>query len=733
MRSPDPYQLQHRLGAGAMGEVWRAYDTRLCRCVAIKFLAQGLCKNASAQTRFRREVLAASALNHPHILTVFDCGEVDGRPFLVSELIEGSDLRAILEEAPIAAEQALEWTRQALAGLEAAHTAGILHRDIKPENILIRRDGYLKIVDFGLAKLLHEQDPQLTGSGVVGTLQYMAPEQLQGQELDGRADLFSLASVVYEMATGQPPFLGKTLLELMNAILTAEPVIPDIELAEWMSRALKKLPQQRFATAQEMRLALPQAGSRSLHPVPEVIREPSLLVIPFQASDLDQELADGVAQGLVSQLVQHKGLRVIALSSSQKFRGVEACEAGQQVNARWALEGQLRRSGQKVRLTVTLLDTVQGIQVWSQRLDAETKDLFELEDELTARCLQSLQQTDFLDAPQPRQHLTATVMDQYHRALHEMAQGRMSQAVAPLREVIRHRSNFAPALARLAQCLISQALSGPERTRNSIVEESRVHAETALKAEPNNPEALIAQSMWACSLLGKDFALGRRLLRQAAYAHPGHSEVISRLAHCNFTLGNSVAAEMLARRCVDLDPLRSFGYVWLCFSLHAQGRHLDAIETANRGLRMLPSNPAIWLTVLLNDLTQGRLEEARQFVEHLQKRSREIPPLAMVAETILDALEGRAVDVDSRPWEPDIRGAQETKLFTSRALACAGEVQKSLNLIRECVNEGFRNPGYLRHDSLLKNLHGHPEFLGLLAELEQACRRDSEFHEDFRA
>ncbi len=714
-----------------MGEVWKAYDSRLCRNVAIKFLAHGLCQDDSAKKRFRREVLAASALNHPHILTVFDCGEVDDRPYLVSELIEGSDLRVALKKAPIEAAQVLEWTRQALAGLEAAHAAGILHRDIKPENILIRTDGYLKIVDFGLAKLLHEQDPQLTGSGVVGTLQYMAPEQLQGQDLDGRADLFSLATVVYEMATGQPAFHGKTMPELISAILTEKPVIPDIELAGWLTRALEKVPGERFATAQEMRLALPQTGSPSNHPIPDVVREPSLVVIPFIASHLDQELADGVAQGLLSQLVQHKGLRVIALSSSQKFRGAAACEAGRQLNARWALEGQLRRSGQKVRLTVALLDTVSEIQIWSQRLDADTKDLFELEDELTARCLQSLQQTELLDVPKPRQHLTATVMDQYHRALFEMAQGRTSQAVAPLREVISHRPDFAPALARLSQCLVFQALSSPARTRESLVVEFRRAADAALKAEPNNPEALIAHSMWACSILGKDFALGRRLLRQAARAHPGHSEVISRLAHCNFTLGNSVAAEMLARRCIELDPLRPFGYVWLCLSLHAQGRHLDAIEIANRGLRTLPSNLAIWLTVLLNDLTQGRLEEARQFVDHLLKKSREIPPLALVAQNILDALEGKAVDLAVRPWEPDSRGAQDTKLFASRAFACAGELHESLSLIRECVADGFRNPGYLSNDKLLHNLHRHPEFLTLVAELRDACERDTEFAENF--
>ena len=256
---PAQYELQERLGSGVRGEVWKAWDSRLRRLVAIKFLANLRVADGSDMEQIRRELLAASALNHPHIVTVFDCGEQDGRPYLVSELVVGRDLRRRLKSGPIGLDDALEWLRQLLSGLEAAHEAGILHRDLKPENLVIGDDGRLKILDFGLATLtLESEESSLTGPQVVGTVNYIAPEQLRADPVDGRADIFSVAALGFELVTGQKAFRGGSVEKIVTSILIRHPEIPDSPLQAWLRRGLQKEPHDRFASAKEMRLALPQ-------------------------------------------------------------------------------------------------------------------------------------------------------------------------------------------------------------------------------------------------------------------------------------------------------------------------------------------------------------------------------------------------------------------------------------------------------------------------------------------
>src|SRR5499426_3508435 len=232
-----PYEILSPLGAGGMGEVWRARDTRLDREVAIKVLPASFAQDADRLRRFKQEALATSALNHPNILTVHDIGNYEGSPYLVSELLEGDELRAQLNDGPLPARQAVEYAQQIAAGLAAAHVKGIVHRDLKPENLFVTRDGRVKILDFGLAKLKPQLAPavdndaptqkMITDPGtVMGTVGYMSPEQVRGQETDHRSDIFSFGVILYEMLSGRRTFSGESAVEMMNAILKEEP--PDL-------------------------------------------------------------------------------------------------------------------------------------------------------------------------------------------------------------------------------------------------------------------------------------------------------------------------------------------------------------------------------------------------------------------------------------------------------------------------------------------------------------------------
>lgn len=269
------YEIISLVGVGGMGEVYRAKDTRLGREVALKILPAGFARDADRLRRFEQEARAVAALNHPNILAIHDIGQQDDTPFLVSELLEGENLRAILDRGALPQRKAIDYGVQTAQGLAAAHEKGIVHRDLKPENLFITKDGRVKILDFGLAKLApqktdapeaialtltHEQ----TQAGVVmGTAGYMAPEQVRGEAADPRTDIFAFGAVLFEMLSGQRAFRRDTAAETMTAVLKDDP--PELAMSEHavtpaldriMKRCLEKSPEQRFQSAKDLAFAL---------------------------------------------------------------------------------------------------------------------------------------------------------------------------------------------------------------------------------------------------------------------------------------------------------------------------------------------------------------------------------------------------------------------------------------------------------------------------------------------
>ena len=276
-KAVGPYQILNELGAGGMGIVYLAFDNELRRKVALKFLHSHLTDDPRRVQRFKQEARAASALNHPNILTIFEIGEIDGRQFIATELVEGETLHRLIKHRCISVGEALEIAIQAGSGLSAAHAAGIVHRDVKPENIMVRPDGYIKLVDFGVAKLVERRAPDEDGTTLVkteegtavGTVRYMSPEQVRAHDVDGRTDIWSFGIVLFEMLTGSFPFAGETAGDLLVSILESEPRSLSTEMAEApaeldriIRRALTKDQTKRYQSVDEMLLDLRQLKSR---------------------------------------------------------------------------------------------------------------------------------------------------------------------------------------------------------------------------------------------------------------------------------------------------------------------------------------------------------------------------------------------------------------------------------------------------------------------------------------
>ncbi len=420
-RTVSHYRILEKLGGGGMGVVYKAEDLRLGRHVSLKFLPEELSKDPLAVERFQREARAASSLNHPHICTIYDVDQFDGQNFIVMEFLEGQTLKHRISGRPLDLERVPEYGYQIADALEAAHAKAIIHRDIKPANIFVTDDGKLKLLDFGLAKLLPErkgvgrlaqrastfgattQDPHLTSDGVaLGTVAYMSPEQVRGEELDERTDLFSLGLVLYEMSTGLRAFTGNTSGLIFEAILNRAPTPParlnptiPIQLEQIISKALEKDRELRYRTASDMRAdlqrlkrdtdsarAMPYSSGQATrqklrrnwpHFVWAGVLGVLLLFFGLNVGGLRDRLFEGAAN-----------LAVMSRNTVFRYKGqsTDPQQVGRDLRVRAILTGRLIQTGDELLISVNLEDVKNSRQIWGEQYNRKISNLVSVQQEI---------------------------------------------------------------------------------------------------------------------------------------------------------------------------------------------------------------------------------------------------------------------------------------------------------------------------------------------------------------
>ena len=451
-----PYQIVSRIGSGGMGEVYLAEDSRLGRKVALKLLPECFTEDEERVRRFQQEARAASALNHPNVATVYAIGEADGAIYIAMEYVEGQTLGARVNGRPLDSAEIVETAAQVADALDEAHARGITHRDIKSENIMVNGRGHAKVLDFGLARIARADSDapasemastNQTSAGIVmGTVQYMSPEQAMGRQLDHRTDLFSLGVVMYEMATGRLPFTGATPSETIDKVAHSQPeaiarlnydVQPELERI--VRKCLEKDPDRRYQSARDLSIDLknlkrdtdssmagPSSNSerRALRRwaavglallavasgafgLNQLLRNrgeaarvgpaalKSIAVLPFKplsSDSRDESLELGMAETLIMRLSKLRQITVRPLSAVSKYANLQqdAIAAGRELNTQAVLDGSIQRLGDRVRVTVRLLDTKDGRLIWSEQFDEVAADIFKVQDSISEQVARDL-------------------------------------------------------------------------------------------------------------------------------------------------------------------------------------------------------------------------------------------------------------------------------------------------------------------------------------------------------
>ena len=694
------YKILEKLGEGGMGVVYKAQDTKLDRIVALKFLPHRLTPDDAEKGRFLQEARTASALNHPNVCTIFDIREDNDEQFIVMEFVEGETLKSRIKRKPLSVDEIAQVVLQTAEGLSSAHGKGIVHRDIKSDNIMLTVDGRVKIMDFGLARL--NSGAQLTRSKTtLGTLSYMSPEQFKGEVVGPRSDLWSLGVVLYEVLTGQLPFSGEHEAAVMYEVLNSEPAAlifrrPDTpeNFQALVTSLLQKDQSRRPASAQEVIDRLKRSPSE-----PPRSDEKTIAVLYFENMSSEREseyFCAGITEDIITDLSKIRELKVISRTDVLPFRNkeVNTRQVGETLRVNYILEGSVRKSGSKMRITAQLIAVETGFHVWADRFDRLVEDIFDIQTEVSRRIAEALkisltESEEQSLAQKPTEDLRA--YDFYMRGrelLYRRGKRNTEAAIRMFEDALSLDQQFATAYAALAEAYsyMYSWYDGDQKWLGKTIEVSQ----RALSIDPNSIEA--------------QFGIGSVYFHQKRFRE----------------------ARQAWEKVIQQDPDYYDAYRWLGILSDIGGAYDEALGYYEQCVRLKPYSEEPWMHKYMTYMRKGELSlslQAKKKLLEVGERKLRINPEDVIT---LSRMAGPYADFGDREKAyaalKKVLELDPTDGLAQYNCACTyavmGDKKEALACLRNAILAGYKNVSeWVKSDPDLESLHNDPEYEALVAEI----------------
>ena len=705
------YKILSKLGEGGLGEVYKAEDTKLNRIVALKFLPQFFVPDNNIKNRLLYEARAASALNHPNIVTIHDIITIDELLFIVMEYVEGIPLRDAIKSGPLDIDRLLSISIELCQGIDTAHKNNLFHLDIKPDNIIVMKSGRVKILDFGVSQFKNVGQKS-SQKEISGTTEYMCPDRHKGQNGDAQSDIFSIGIILYEMSTGNHPFHDSHQSAIIYNILNADPIpaitinpqIPE-KLDKIIYTAIEKKKGQRYKKLEYLLSDLTEVQNGLINS-PGIIennlknRIPSIAVLPLinlSNSSENEYFGEGLAEDLINGLSKINNLRVASRISSFEYNKEQKniIKIGNNLNVSSILEGTIQKAGKKLRATVRLINITNGFLLWSEQYNCVLGDIFKIKDEITENIVKSLRLVLTNKEIDSIEHSSTTKVEAYDYYLrgrsyfHQMRHSSIESAIRMYSKAIKIDPHYALAFSGLADCYSFIHLYWDSSA--SIAKKAIKASSTALTLDNELAEAHVAHGL-ANSIIDQ-YNQSEKAFQKAINLNPNLFEAYYFNARIKFAQGEiNIALKMYEKACqVQPDDYQSAYFLSTIYESIGRGNDAEimfnkCINNAEKQLHINPTNArALYMgaAALVHVGNQKRgLDWAKQ-----------------------------ALKMD--PNEP------ATFYNVACTFIVAGKIEKGLEYLQKAVKAGFARKDWMLYDSDLDPLRDHPAFISLINKLNK--------------